>query len=92
MEQVWALGWLVNGLLSQPPTALTVVCVWSLALPSLVMFMGIPLALSLAVTYGRVGDAMIGAISLVIAGCYLLLAVRVTLSYLRRPPRVRRDP
>ena len=92
MEQVWALGWLVNRLLDQPPTALTVVGVWSLALPSLVMFIGLPLTLALAASNGRFGGAMIGVVSLLIAGCYVLLALRVTLSYLRRPPRVGRDP
>jgi len=92
MEQVWALGWLVNRLLSQRPTTFAVVGVWFLALPSLVMFMGLPIALALAVTNGSVGEAMIGLISMVIAGCYVLLAVRVTLSYLRRRTHIDRDP
>ncbi len=92
MESVWALGWFVNRLLSQPPTAFTVVGVWGLAIPSLVVVLGAPLSLALAVNTGSVGNTLIGVVSLLVAGCYLLLAVRVTLSYLRRPPRVPRDP
>jgi hypothetical protein len=92
MEQVWALGWLVNRLLSQPPTTFAVVGVWGLALPYLVIFMAAPFSLALAARTGHVGNMMIGVISLLVAGCYLLLAFRVTLSYLRRPRRVARDP
>ncbi len=91
MESVWALGWFINRLLSQPPTAFTVVGVWGLAIPSLVILLGAPLSLALAVP-GRVGNTLIGVVSLLVAGCYLLLAVRVTMSYLRGPPRVPRDP
>lgn len=83
MEQVWAFGWFVNRLLDQRPTAFTVVGVWCMALPWLVVFLTIPLSVAFAV-HGGVDDALLsGAVSLLVASCYLLLAVRVTLSWLR---------
>lgn len=91
MEQVWALGWFVNRLLSQPPTAFTVVGVWVLALPSLVVVLALPVSMIVAVRNGSIGNALIGSVSLVVASCYVLLAVRVTLSYLRVRSGVRRD-
>ena len=88
IESVWALGWMVNRLLSQPPTAFTVAGVWFLALPSLVMVLIAPLTIALA---GSVGSALTGVASLVLPACYLLLSVRVTLSYLGHWQRGRRD-
>lgn len=90
MEQVWALGWFVNRLLSQPPTAFTVVGVWVLALPSLVVALAAPLSMIVAMSRGSVGNALIGLVPLLMAACYLLLAVRVTRSYLRTRSGVRR--
>ncbi len=87
MEQVWAFGWLVNRLLSQPPSAFTVAGVWGMALPSLVVLLAAPLSMTAAVNSGSVGSALIGSVSLLVACCYLILAVRVTLSYLRLRPR-----
>lgn len=91
MEQVWALGWFVNRLLSQPPKAFTVVGVWGMALPSLVVVLALPVSLMAAASNVSIGSAMIGSVSLLMALCYLLLAVRVTRSYLRHRPRVRHD-
>ena len=92
MEQVWALGWFVNRLLSQPPSAFTVVGVWLLAFPSLVVVLTVPLSVVFGARSGVFSDALIGLSSLLVACCYLTLAVRVTLSYLRHRPQVPRDP
>ncbi len=91
MEQVWALGWFVNRLLSQPPSAFTVVGVWFIALPWLMVFLIAPLSVLAAVHSGNVGRGLSGLVTLLLAGCYLLLAIRVTLSYLRHPQRGRRE-
>ena len=93
MEQVWAFGWFVNRLLSQPPSAFTVVGVWCMALPSLVVILTVPLSVAFAAPSGSVGSPLVsGVVALLVASCYLLLAARVTLSYLRHRPHVPRNP
>ncbi len=91
MESVWALGWLVSRLLSQPPTVFTVVGVWGLALPSLVILFGASLSLALTAMTGSIGNTLIAVVLDLAAFCYLILAVRVTLSYVRHGPRDRRE-
>ena len=92
MEQVWALGWLINRLLSRRPSAFVVVGVWFMAIPSLPVFLMVPMSIHFSVQSHSMWGGLTGLVSLLVSGCYLLLAVRVTLSYLRRPPRVPRDP
>lgn len=91
LEQVWAFGWFINRLLSQRPTLLTVVGTWALGIPWIVALMG-PVVVLLGVAGGvrryeiAGSDLLFGIPSFIIAVCYVVLMVRVTLRYCRSKP------
>jgi len=89
LEQVWAFGWFINRLLSQRPTLLTVVGTWALGIPWIVVLMG-PVVVLFGMPRGvrrfEYSDLLFGLPSIIIAICYLLLMVRVTLRYCRQKP------
>ena len=91
MEQVWALGWLVSRLLSQPPSTFTVVGVWGLALPSLLIVMTVPFAIMVSMLNGDFDGLLALVVALLAAFCYVILAARVTLTYLRHRLRARAE-
>lgn len=78
LESVWAFGWLVARLLDQRPRRLVVVGTWVMALPA-------TLVVVTGGTAAFLGD-LTGLAAMIPAACYLLLAVRVTVAYLRNPP------
>lgn len=82
LESVWAFGWLVNRLLTQRPTPFVVIGTWVIALPILITF--IPAMLSTSMGSGSIAADLIASIpAVLIAGCYLLLAVRVSVAFVR---------
>ena len=82
LESVWAFGWLVNRLLTQRPTPFVVIGTWVIALP--VLIMGPPAFLSLFMASGSIAANVGASIPVVlIAGCHLLLAVRVSVAFVR---------
>jgi len=89
LEQVWAFGWFINRLLSQRPTLLTVVGTWALGIPWIVALMG-PVVVLFGMPRGvrrfEYSDLLFGLPSIIIAICYVLLMVRVTLRYCRQKP------
>ena len=62
-----------------------------LALPSLVILFGASLSLAFTAMTGSIGNSLIAVVLDLAAFCYLILAVRVTLSYVRHGPRDRRE-
>jgi hypothetical protein len=85
LEQVWAFGWLVSRLLSQPPSTLTVIGVWSLALPSVLVVIMMPFAIMVSMLNSGSSSTIAPAFGMLVGLCYVILAARVTLAYLRQP-------
>ena len=84
MEQVWALGWLINRLLAQRPSAFALVGTWVLAVPAALGLLGIPFTVAIAAGTDVFGDVLLSGIpGFLCSLCYVLLAGRVTLSYFR---------
>jgi hypothetical protein len=84
MEQVWSWGWLISKLLSQRPSAFTLVGTWVLAVPALLGLLGIPFTVVGAAGTDDFGNVLVAGIpALLYSFCYVLLAGRVTLSYFR---------
>ena len=91
LESVWAFGWLVNRLLTQRPTPFVVIGTWVISLPMLI-------TLFAALLSGPMGSGSIaanltaGIPAVLIAGCYLLLAVRVSVAFVRGSRAPRSEP
>ena len=83
MEQVWAFGWLVNQLLTRPPTTFTLVGTWAIAGPYLLALIGVPFTLGRTIGSITMTDLLVGSVSLVFALGYGALAFRITLAYAR---------
>jgi hypothetical protein len=82
LEQVWALGYLVNRLLSNRPTTFTLLGTWLIATPIILALA--PAAVGLALAPALSTIELFGAIPwLLIAGLHLLLTLRVTVAYCR---------
>lgn len=84
MEQVWALGWLINRLLTQRPSGLAVVGTWVLAAPAALGLLGISFTVAVARGTDVFGGVLLAGIpGFLCSACYVLLAGRVTFSYFR---------
>ena len=65
--------------------------VWAVAFPYLLLVLTVPFAIVVSVLNGEFGVWLTAASSLLMSFCYVILAARVTVTYLRYRPHARRD-
>jgi hypothetical protein len=92
MEQVWSFGWLINRLLERPPTAMTVLGTWLVSFPFVLPAIPMLLLVPFLTPLDELPHMLIGFIpTAIVAVCYAVLVVRVTVAYYRGKPSIAGD-
>ncbi len=87
LEQVWSFGWLINRLLERRPSALAVLGTWLISFPFLFSVLMYLTALRFDIGDNGVLYTLIAAVPMtVLAVCYGMLVIRVTIAFYRVPP------